>query len=92
MQIVSMKYDTDTNGQLCPNQGCLWKLAFPFGEGWYICPHCFCQFWCHETDSDIEDYHCHINPLLYGAPQKPDVIPLARDLGPSDWSVRRGLA
>jgi hypothetical protein len=80
-----------TDGQLCPNQECLWNLAFPHGEGWYVCPHCFKEFWCRETDGGIEDYHCYLSkPGQYALP-KPASIPFARDMGPSAWSLRPGM-
>ena len=56
-------------------------------EGWYTCGHCKRLFWCRETDSDIEDYHCYCDgsqPKY--EPAKPANIPEARDMGPS-WAT-----
>lgn len=76
----------DTGGQLCPYIDCAHDLAFT-RDGWWRCPVCQRDFYAQDSDSDIEDYHNHRDgEYTENYPAKPEIIPLARDLGPS-WGA-----
>jgi hypothetical protein len=74
-----------TEGQLCPYEDCAHDLAFKH-SGWWTCGHCLRDMYVRPSDGDIEDYHAYLDGELDTAPAKPDMIPQARDLGPS-WAT-----
>jgi hypothetical protein len=70
-----------TAGQICPYEDCAHDLALKNG-GWWNCPHCLRDFWVIRVDL-TEDFKTLL-PGEDGVPRvKPDLIPMARDLGPS---------
>lgn len=78
-----MEHDEYPDSQLCPYDDCCHDLALP-RPGWYICGHCKRKFWCRYSDSDYEDYACYLPSEA--RPPEPEIIPVAKDLGPS-WGT-----
>lgn len=85
---LALKDWGSTEGQLCPYDECCHVLAFEHG-GWWHCPACGRDFYAQDCDSDYEDYHCYEEHSVRISVAKLDVVPLARDCGPS-WATPEG--
>jgi hypothetical protein len=70
-----------TDGQMCPYDDCAHDLALK-SDGWWNCPACLRDFYAVRVPV-TGDYTTHLPGELKEGITKPDIIPMARDLGPS---------
>jgi hypothetical protein len=70
-----------TEGHLCPHEDCARDLAFG-NIGWWTCPCCLRDFYATRIISTGEFKTYTTNPGISPS-RKPDIVPMARDLGPS---------